>query len=117
MADVKFVENGARPVSASWKGIEGQEGTVSFDFLIDASGRRGLLSTKYLHNRQFNQSLKNIATWAYWSGTGSYKPDTPRAGSPFFEALGGMWLDFKLLSLSNQFVSRRIRVGMVHSSP
>lgn len=87
--DITFAENGSRPVSASWINSTGRSGRVSFRFLLDASGRRGILSTKYLINRKFNQSLKNVAMWAYWKGAGTYKPDTPRAGSPFFEALGG----------------------------
>ncbi|KAJ3720114.1 hypothetical protein C8R42DRAFT_722771 [Lentinula raphanica] len=41
-------------------------GSITFTHLIDASGRAGLLSTKYLKNRHFNASLKNIAVWGYW---------------------------------------------------
>ena len=58
--------------------------------LVDASGRNGLVSTKNLNNRKFNQSLKNVACWGYWKGTGVYSPQTPRRGSPYFEALTGM---------------------------
>lgn len=49
-----------RPISASY--TRGEEtGTISFDYLIDASGRAGILSTKYLKNRKFNESLKCAA--------------------------------------------------------
>ena len=37
-----------------------------FDYLIDASGRAGLVSTRYLRNRRFHQSFKNVAIWGYW---------------------------------------------------
>jgi flavin-dependent dehydrogenase len=79
--------NPGRPVSASWKRKDGTSGTISFKYIVDASGRYGLLSTKYLKNRKFNQNLKNIANWAYWKGGGTYGVGTHKAGSPFFEAL------------------------------
>ncbi|KAJ3861983.1 hypothetical protein EV359DRAFT_83772 [Lentinula novae-zelandiae] len=62
-------------------------GTTSFKYLIDTSGRAGLMSTKYLNNRHFNQALKNIAIWGYWENVGSYGVGTPREGAPYFEAL------------------------------
>lgn len=64
-------------------------GTTSFKYLIDTSGRAGLMSTKYLNNRYFNQALKNIAVWGYWKNVGSYGTGTPREGAPYFEALLG----------------------------
>lgn len=68
-------------------------GTTSFKYLIDTSGRAGLMSTKYLNNRHFNQALKNIAIWGYWENVGSYGVGTPREGAPYFEALLGKWLE------------------------
>ncbi|KAK3297914.1 O-methyltransferase-domain-containing protein [Chaetomium fimeti] len=79
--------NPGKPVSASWKRKDGTSGTIAFKHIVDASGRYGLLSTKYLKNRKFNQNLKNIANWAYWKGGGTYGTGTHKAGSPFFEAL------------------------------
>ncbi|KAJ5715234.1 uncharacterized protein N7483_012415 [Penicillium malachiteum] len=82
------VANPGRAISAAWSRKEdGTSGTIKFDFLIDASGRNGLLSTKYLKNRKFNQALKNQANWGYWRGAKTYAPGTPQRGSPFFEAL------------------------------
>ncbi|KAF9453992.1 FAD/NAD(P)-binding domain-containing protein [Macrolepiota fuliginosa MF-IS2] len=63
------------------------QGTTSFTHVIDASGRAGLISTRYLHNRRFNASLKNVAVWGYWTGAGSYGVGTRRSGAPWFEAL------------------------------
>lgn len=65
-------------------------GTIAFKYLVDATGRAGLMSTKYLKNRNFTESLKNIAMWGYWEGTGTYGEGTTRAGAPWFEALTGM---------------------------
>jgi hypothetical protein len=62
---------------------------VKFDYLIDASGRAGLVSTKYLKNRRYNQGLKNVASWAYWTGGGTYGVGTHKVGAPYFEALKG----------------------------
>ncbi|QKX53210.1 uncharacterized protein TRUGW13939_00286 [Talaromyces rugulosus] len=77
-----------RPVSATYTRKEdGITSEIKFDFVVDASGRVGLLSTKYLKNRRYNQGLKNVANWGYWKGCGTYGEGTPRANSPFFEAL------------------------------
>ena len=78
-----------RPVSASWSRKDGTSGQIKFDYLVDASGRAGLVSTKYLKNRKNNQGLKNIANWGYWKGAGEYAPGTARQGQPLFEALSG----------------------------
>ncbi|XXG96049.1 hypothetical protein Hte_002326 [Hypoxylon texense] len=85
-----------RPVSAKWTQKDGTTGTIAFQYLIDASGRQGILSTKYMKNRAFNQGLKNVASWGYWRGGGVYGSGTYKEGSPFFEALtdGSGWCWF-----------------------
>ncbi|KAL2261621.1 hypothetical protein VTK26DRAFT_3740 [Humicola hyalothermophila] len=80
-----------RPVSASWTSKDkSASGVIRFDYLVDASGRAGLVSTKYLKNRRFNSSpqLKNVATWGYWTGHDVFAKGTPREGCPYFEAIG-----------------------------
>ncbi|PPQ62915.1 hypothetical protein CVT24_006155 [Panaeolus cyanescens] len=62
-------------------------GQTSFDYVVDATGRAGILSTRYLKNRHFNASLKNIAVWGYWRHVGEYGKGTKRFGAPWFEAL------------------------------
>lgn len=81
-----------RPVSASWSRKDGSSGKIEFDYLVDASGRAGVVSTKYLKNRKHNQGLKNIANWGYWQNAGDYAVGTPREGQPFFEALSGTYI-------------------------
>ena len=83
------VANLGRPVSATWKRKDGTTGSTSFDYLVDGSGRAGVVSTKYMKNRKFNQGLKNAATWGYWKNTGQYAEGTNRQNQPFFEALTG----------------------------
>jgi len=87
VTEVQFDDKKERPVSANWRNKQGETGKITFNWLVDASGRAGLVSTKNLKNRKYNQGLKNIATWGYWKGAGIYSPDTPRRGSPWFEAL------------------------------
>ena len=86
----KSVPNPGRPVSATYtKKADGSRGTIKFDYIVDATGRAGLLSTKYLKNRHYNKALKNIATWTYFQGTNSYQEGTPAENSVFNEALQG----------------------------
>ncbi|KAH8817113.1 hypothetical protein F5884DRAFT_778462 [Xylogone sp. PMI_703] len=77
-----------RPIKAIYTVKETQvTGEISFDYVVDASGRAGLLSTKYMKNRRYNQGLKNVANWGYWEKVGSYAVGTNKEDSPFFEAL------------------------------
>jgi len=76
-----------RPTAAKWTNVNGQSGTIEFDYLVDASGRRGIMSTTYLKNRKFNEGLRNIAFWGYWKGAGKYKPGSNRENAPYFESL------------------------------
>jgi len=78
---------GERPVSATWVSRGGVEGQVAFDYLVDATGKNGIMCTKYLRNRRFNKSLNNIACWGYWQGAGIYNPGTNRENAIWVEAV------------------------------
>jgi flavin-dependent dehydrogenase len=59
--------DGDRPVRATYmiKGENGGGGTlgeISFDYLVDASGRKGVMANSYLNNRRFHEVFKNIAS-------------------------------------------------------
>ena len=88
------VTDPGRPVSAIWSRKDGTSGKIRFDYLVDASGRAGIMSTKYMKNRSFNQDLKNLANWGYWKGAIQYGMGTPKEGQPFFEALQGLCVPF-----------------------
>ena len=62
---------GDHPTTVTWKQKVGGDatGTISFDFLLDASGRAGILSTRYFKNRREHSAFQNIAMWGYWKGT------------------------------------------------
>ncbi|KAL6238481.1 hypothetical protein BDW75DRAFT_247227 [Aspergillus navahoensis] len=84
-----------RPASATWTRKDGTSGTISMDYIVDASGRNGLISTKYLKNRSYNKGLRNVASWGYWRGGGVHGVGTHKEGAPYFEALkdasGWVW--------------------------
>jgi flavin-dependent dehydrogenase len=91
------------PVSATWSQKEsGKSGSIRFQYLVDASGRAGLVSTKYLKSRKYNQGLKNIAIWGYWDSAETYGPGV---GDPFFEAIQGK------LRIRYQYPSRDLTVN------
>lgn len=92
----------SKPISATWAHTrstsDGSDakgshitGTTTFDYLVDASGRAGIISTGHLKNRHFNESLRNIAVWGYWKGVATFAAGTPREGAPWFEALTGKY--------------------------
>jgi flavin-dependent dehydrogenase len=86
-ADEKTMDPGM-PTSATWtRKADGATGKITFDYIVDASGRVGILSTKYLKNRHYNKGLKNVASWGYWENASSYGIGTAREGVPYFEAL------------------------------
>ncbi len=60
--------DGDRPRKALWsQGVHGSDnGEISFDYLIDASGRAGITAMHYLKSRHYNQGFQNIALWGYW---------------------------------------------------
>lgn len=75
-----------RPYKARWAARDdaGKTGEIEFDYLIDASGRDGIMSTRYLRNRSFHKIFQNIATWGYWEGTqrgGDYRDGVIAVGS------------------------------------
>lgn len=69
-ATVKDVEfQGDRPVCASW--VKQGDGTIhctEFDFLVDASGRAGVLSRQHFDMRKPHEVFQNVAAWGYWEG-------------------------------------------------
>ncbi|KAH8423426.1 NAD(P)/FAD-dependent oxidoreductase [Aspergillus melleus] len=98
VTDIEFVPHASnqlgKPVSASWSRNDGSTGSIRFEYLLDASGRAGIISTKYMKNRRFNQGLKNQAIWGYWEGASIYAEGRQGEGDPLFEAIsdGSGWI-------------------------
>jgi flavin-dependent dehydrogenase len=63
--------DGNRACVVKWtEAATGESGELPFDYLIDASGRSGLLANRYLRARRHHESFQNIAVWGYWTGVG-----------------------------------------------
>ena len=88
--------DGERPVSASWvckhsdNGDKGKQGEIRFDYLIDASGRDGVMANHYLNNRHYHKVFQNIAVWGYWRNT-NHLPGT-RQGDIAVGSIEAGWL-------------------------
>ncbi|HET9139713.1 NAD(P)/FAD-dependent oxidoreductase [Actinophytocola sp.] len=68
---VKELEfDGERPVAARWAETKNPDrgGRITFDYLVDASGRGGVIATKYNKSRKFHNVFRNVAAWTYWRG-------------------------------------------------
>ncbi|MFE0763617.1 NAD(P)/FAD-dependent oxidoreductase [Streptomyces smyrnaeus] len=66
---VKELEfDGERPVAAQWAGTKdpAESGRITFDYVIDASGRGGVLAARHMKNRQYHEIFRNVAAWTYW---------------------------------------------------
>ncbi|MBV9790600.1 MAG: tryptophan 7-halogenase [Chloroflexi bacterium] len=80
-----------RPTSARWINPEDQqEHEISFDFLIDASGRAGLMATRYLNNRRYNESFKNVGVYSYWKNY--QKPTKGPQGAVLVNSIENGWV-------------------------
>ena len=78
-AQVKQVTfDGDRAVGAQWV-HNGRRHGAEFDFVVDASGRAGVLSAQHFKNRQAHDVFRNVAIWGYYQG-GSLLPGTPAGG-------------------------------------
>jgi flavin-dependent dehydrogenase len=92
VTEILFDGNG-RPCAAEWEEPEtGTRGRHQFDYLVDASGRAGILANRHLGGRRFHESFKNVALWAYWKG-GRGVPDAPRGATLVSSILDGwVWV-------------------------
>lgn len=71
----RVVFDGDRPVAAEWR-QDGRDRTTTFDFLVDASGRTGVLANGHFGMRVRNESFENVGIWGYWHGA-RLLPDSP----------------------------------------
>jgi hypothetical protein len=94
-----------RATSATWTSKDGKSGTIKYKYLIDASGRAGLLSTNYLKNRKYNSGLKNVASWGYWKNVSDFGVGTKMEGQPYFVALEGKFLPNSHHKIFHLFIS------------
>lgn len=68
--DIKSIEfdGTGRPCRARWANrSDDVAGEIAFDYLIDASGRNGVMASRYLKNRKYHRVFQNVAVWGYWT--------------------------------------------------
>jgi flavin-dependent dehydrogenase len=70
--DFELALNG-EPVRVSWKNCE-RKGILEADFVIDASGARGLTAKK-MKLRRYDEYFRNMAVWSYFKGGKRFKGD------------------------------------------
>jgi flavin-dependent dehydrogenase len=74
VAEIHF--DGERPVAADWQEEgTGARGRIEFDYLVDTSGRAGIMANRYLKSRRFLQAFQNVAIWGYWKDAAKPKTD------------------------------------------
>lgn len=76
------------PVAVGWKNGD-SSGTLEGDFIIDASGSRGIIAKK-LKMRQFDQYFQNMAIWSYYKGGKRFQGDLD--GNIFSVAFEEGWI-------------------------
>lgn len=89
--DITF--DGEIPVGASLapKGKANDAWDIRFDYLIDATGRHGLMSTRYLRNRTYHEIFKNVAVWGYWKNTKRFEGKKEGAIATISIPYGWIW--------------------------
>lgn len=104
--------SGDRAVAAEWtrRGDDSVQ-TVSFNYVIDASGRKGLIA-QHFAMRHEHEVFQNIAVWSYWSGA-ELVPDNPEGGINVVSVPEGWWWHIPLGHdrYSTGLVSHKARFG------
>lgn len=77
---IHFDDDG-RPHAAEWvdSADRGARHVTDFDYLVDASGRAGVLASQHFKIRRPHEIFRNVAIWGYWKG-GTLLPNTPEGG-------------------------------------
>lgn len=71
--------SGDRPVGVQWRTDTGETGDAACDFVVDASGRAGVMGKHVGLQRRDHEVFRNVAIWGYWTGA-TLLPDTPEGG-------------------------------------
>jgi flavin-dependent dehydrogenase len=84
--------DGDRAVSAEWTNLKDEStvNKVEFKYVIDASGRSGVLGQQQFKMRKKHDVFQNIALWGYWTDA-TLLPDTPQGGINVVSAPDGWW--------------------------
>ena len=102
-----------RAVAANWSTTDGTAGgRLAFDYLVDASGRSGMIATKHQRDRQFHDAFRNVGIWGYWEGAGKLPRGPEGAIAVCSVPDGWFWLiPLHDGTLSVGLVTSKIRFG------
>lgn len=79
-----------RPTAAEWvRAGDDTVRTIEFDFLVDASGRAGILA-KHFGMRRMHDGFRNVGIWSYWTGAHLH-PDSPEGAINVVSTPEGGW--------------------------
>ncbi|HEV7551764.1 MAG TPA: NAD(P)/FAD-dependent oxidoreductase [Candidatus Angelobacter sp.] len=103
----RIVFDGDRAIGAHWTRVKDESmiNTVKCEYVIDASGRAGVLSQQHFKMRKQHEVFQNIAIWGYWTGA-ELLPDTPQGGINVVSSPEGWWWHIPL-------AGNRYSVGLV----
>lgn len=112
--------DGDRAVAATYGTPRGPaDGRIDFDYLVDATGRAGLLASRQLRIRRTHDAYRNIAVWGYWRGARPF--DRGPEGAVVIQStrLGWFWIiplhngttSIGLVLGKDQLAAERARLG------
>ena len=119
VSDVEF-RNG-RAFRANWVNADNKNvgGSIDFDFVVDASGRTGVISHRKFRNRKYLSMFKNIAIWRYWRNVPEFEKgpqggivvkSTPQGWCWLIPLHDGSW-SVGLVMNTGLFAAERARLG------
>lgn len=79
-----------RAATVSRVGAQGERWDIHFDYLVDASGRMGIMANRYLRNRKYHEVFKNVAVWGYWRGAN--RLPSPKEGAIATVSIPNGWI-------------------------
>jgi flavin-dependent dehydrogenase len=71
-------------------GNGGESWDIHFDYMVDASGRNGIMANRYLRNRKYHEVFKNVAVWGYWKNAN--RLPTPKEGAIATISIENGWI-------------------------
>lgn len=105
---VRSIEfDGDRPIAAQVGRVKDLADTwrVKFRYLVDATGRSGLLAQQHFQIRRPHDTFQNIAIWGYWTDA-KLLPQSPQGAINVVSAPNGWWWSIPL-------AGNRTSIGLV----
>ncbi|SCL59325.1 NAD(P)/FAD-dependent oxidoreductase [Micromonospora eburnea] len=75
----RVIFDGDRAVGVEWQPAGGELRVETADYVIDASGRAGLIAAQHFNHRRPHEIFRNVAIWGYWENA-ELLPGSPSGG-------------------------------------